>query len=54
MKTAIVIGASSESVYAIGIARKRGYHVIAFDGNPQAEGLSGADEAVVADIRDAS
>lgn len=54
MKTAIVIGASSESVYAIGIARKRGYHVIAFDGNPQAEGLSQADEAVVADIRDAS
>lgn len=54
MKTAIVIGASSESVYAIGIARKRGYQVIAFDGNPQAEGLSHADQAVVADIRDAS
>lgn len=54
MKTAIVIGASSESAYAIGIARKRGYHVIAFDGNPQAEGLSYADQAVVADIRDAS
>lgn len=54
MKTAIVIGASSESVYAIGIARKRGYYVIAFDGNSQAEGLSHADQAVVADIRDAS
>lgn len=54
MKTAIVIGASSESLYAIHIAQKRGYHVTAFDGNPQAEGLSHADEAVVADIRDAS
>ncbi len=54
MKTAIVIGASAESIYAIDIAKKRGYHVIAFDGNPQAEGLSYGDEAIVADIRDAS
>ena len=53
MKTAIVIGASSESVYAITVAQKRGYHVIAFDGNKEADGLSYADEPVVADIRDA-
>lgn len=54
MKKALVIGASSESVYAITVAQKRGYHVIAFDGNREADGLSYADESVVADIRDAS
>lgn len=53
MKTAVVIGAGSESVSSIAVARLRGYHVIAFDGNGEAEGLSHADEAVVADIRDA-
>lgn len=54
MKTAIVIGASAESIYAINIAKKRGYYVIGFDGNPQAAGLCHADQAIVADIRDAS
>lgn len=54
MKTAVVIGAGPEAVYAIAVAQERGYHVIAFDGNKEAEGLSYADEAVVADIRDAS
>lgn len=54
MKTAVVIGAGSESVYAITAAQRRGYHVIAFDGNKEAEGLLYADEAVVEDIRDAS
>jgi biotin carboxylase len=52
MKTALVIGASSESLYAISVAQKRGYHVIAFDGDPEAEGLQYADEAFVADIRE--
>lgn len=51
MKTALVIGASSESLYAIAVAQKRGYHVIAFDGNPKAEGLQYANETVVTDIR---
>lgn len=51
MKTAIVLGAGSESICAIDIAKKRGYYVIAFDGNPQAEGFLHADEAIVSDIR---
>lgn len=50
-KQVIVIGASSESVYAINIAKQRGYEVIAFDGNPDALGLQYADVSYVTDIR---
>ncbi|MBQ4284433.1 MAG: hypothetical protein IJB96_10970, partial [Lachnospira sp.] len=53
-KTALVIGASSESRYAIETAKKRGYKVVAFDGNPDAPGLSWADKGIVTDIRDAN
>lgn len=50
-KQALVIGASAEACYAINIAQKRGYHVTAFDGNPNAPGLKQADTALVTDIR---
>lgn len=50
-KLALVIGASAEACYAINIAQKRGYHVTAFDGNPNALGLKQADTAFVTDIR---
>ena len=50
-KQALVIGASSEACYAINTAKKRGYHVTAFDGNPKAPGLALADTAFVTDIR---
>lgn len=48
---ALVIGASSEAIYAIKKAKERGYTVIGFDGNPEAEGLKLVDEAYVVDIR---
>lgn len=47
----IVIGASSESIFAIGEAKKLGLTVIAFDGDKEAPGLAAADEAYVVDIR---
>lgn len=47
----IVIGASSESIFAIGEAKKMGLTVLAFDGNKEAPGLAVADEAYVVDIR---
>lgn len=50
--TAGVIGASSESLYAIEEAKKRGIYVIAIDGNEKAPGLAHADEGHVVDIRD--
>lgn len=49
---ALVIGASSESVYAINRARSYGMKVLAFDGDKGAEGLKYADESFVVDIRD--
>ena len=50
--TAGVVGASSESVYAIEEAKKRGIKVIAVDGAGEAPGLAYADEGHVVDIRD--
>lgn len=47
----IVIGASSESIFAIGEAKKMGLTVLAFDGDKEAPGLAAADEAYVVDIR---
>lgn len=47
----IVIGASSESIFAICQAKKMGLTVLAFDGDKQAPGLEAADEAYVVDIR---
>lgn len=48
---AVVIGASSESIYAIQQARKMGITVIALDGDPQAPGLQHANDSFVVDIR---
>ncbi|MCR4727537.1 MAG: ATP-grasp domain-containing protein [Lachnospiraceae bacterium] len=47
---AVVIGASSESLYAINCAKSLGFSVIAFDGNKNAPGLESADMAFVVDI----
>ena len=49
---AAVIGASSESIYAIGKAKEMGLEVVALDGDPAAPGLKAADKAFVVDIRD--
>lgn len=51
-KVALVIGASSESVFAINEAKKAGLKVVAFDGNKDAIGLKLADVSYVVDIRD--
>jgi len=48
---ALVIGASTEAVHAIQIAKRQGYEVIALDGDPEAGGLQAADRAFCVDIR---
>lgn len=52
MKVALVIGASSESLYAINLAQESGLKVAAFDGDENAAGLKRADFSFVCDIRD--
>ncbi|MBR0308448.1 MAG: ATP-grasp domain-containing protein [Mogibacterium sp.] len=47
-----VIGASSESLYAIEEAKKRGIYTIAVDGSDKAPGLSHADRSAVIDLND--
>ena len=51
---AAIIGASSESIYAIKKAQEMGLYVIALDGDANAPGLKYADAPFVTDIRDAS
>jgi biotin carboxylase len=53
-KKVAVLGASSESIYAIKKAKAYGAHVIALDGSNRAEGLKYADESYVIDIRDSN
>ena len=53
-KIALIVGASSESLYAINCAKKLGFNVIAFDGNKDAEGLFVADKSFVVDIRNSN
>ena len=51
-KRALVIGASEEAEFAIKTAQRRGYFVVAVDGNPEAKGFAFADKTIVADIKD--
>lgn len=51
MKAAI-IGASSEALHTIQKAQEYGLDIVAFDGNPKAEGLAVADKSLVVDISD--
>jgi biotin carboxylase len=51
-KTILIIGAGSNQVPAIRMAKERGLTVIASDANPQAEGFSLADESGVVSTRD--
>lgn len=51
-KVALVIGASSESVFAIKQAQEFGLKVVAFDANQKAPGLGVADMAFDIDIKD--
>jgi predicted ATP-grasp superfamily ATP-dependent carboligase len=48
---AILIGASSESIFSINEAKTLGFNVIAFDENPNAEGLRLADSSHIIDIK---
>ncbi len=49
---ALVIGASSETIYSIKKAHQKGLKVFTFDGNPLAEGLQYGDQSFIVDIRD--
>lgn len=50
--TILLIGASSESLFAISEAQKQGLKVVAFDGNKDAPGLKYADFSFVCDIKE--
>ncbi len=49
---AMIIGAGSEALHTIQKAHEYGLTVVALDGNPKAEGLAVADNAMVIDISD--
>ena len=49
---AVIIGASSEALHTIQIAKKYGLSITALDGNPDAQGLKVAEKALVVDISD--
>ena len=49
-RTGIVIGANRDAIHSIQMAQKNGVHIIAVDGNPDAEGFAYADESKVVDI----
>lgn len=51
MKIAVLIGASSESIFAISQAKSLGLRVVAFDANKNAPGLKEADISFVMDIK---
>lgn len=51
MKIAVLIGASSESIFAISQAKSLGLRVVAFDENKNAPGLKEADISFVMDIK---
>lgn len=51
-KTGIILGAGSDAIHTINMAREQGVYVVAFDGNPDAEGLKYANESRVIDISD--
>lgn len=48
----LVIGASSDAIHAIQVAKKMGVKTVAIDGNPSAKGLEYADEKYIIDISD--
>jgi biotin carboxylase len=52
MKKLLIIGAGTEQVPAIKIAREMGYYVLASDMNPNAPGMSLADEGHVVSTKD--
>ena len=51
-KRGLIIGASGDAIHMIETAKKMGIYVLAMDGNPEAKGLSAADEKIVVDISD--
>lgn len=53
-KKLLVLGAGQEHCIAITAAKRLGYRVVACDANPEAPGLTVADVAIVADIRNIS
>lgn len=50
-ETAILIGASNESLFAIYEAKKAGLKIVAFDGDKNAPGLKQADISFIMDIK---